>query len=77
MSGGFGVIGKFLIVAGILLAVFGLILVLADRFPQLPLGRLPGDIKIERGNFKLYIPLATSILLSVILTLILNLIFRR
>ena len=43
---------------------------------ELPLGRLPGDLRIERGNLTCLIPLATSILLSIILTVVLNLVIR-
>jgi len=60
---------------GILLIVFGafavLLGVLFVTAPKIPLGRLPGDIVIEKHNFKLYIPITTSLLLSGILTLIL------
>ena len=59
-------LGRLLIVAGLVLAGLGLLLSLGGRIPGL--GRLPGDIVIERGSFRLYIPLATSILLSLIVT---------
>jgi len=65
-----------LLVMGAVLALVGLGLILAERFPGLRIGRLPGDIRVERGNFRFYFPLATSILLSIILTLVLW-IFRR
>ena len=58
--------GRLLIVAGLVLAGLGLLLSLGGRIPGL--GRLPGDIAVERGNVRLYIPLATSILLSLIVT---------
>lgn len=58
---------KFLIVAGIVLIVVGLAWLAGER---LGLGRLPGDIAIERENFRLYIPLATSLLVSVVLGLL-------
>ena len=48
---------------------------LVGRVPWL--GRLPGDIHIERGNFSFYVPLATSLLLSVVLTLLLYIVGRR
>ena len=63
--------GKILIVAGGVLLVIGL-LVQAG----LPLGRLPGDIRISRGSFTLYSPLMTGLLISVALTVILNLLLR-
>ncbi len=63
--------GKLLLIAGIVIAGIGL-LVMAG----LPLGRLPGDIVIRRGSGAFYFPLATSILLSIILSLLLAA-FRR
>ena len=67
--------GRLLIVFGLLMAGVGLLLVLGARLPWL--GRLPGDIHIQRGNWTFYFPLATSLVLSVVLTLILYLIGRR
>lgn len=66
-------IGRLLIIAGVAIAILGLIFTVAGRAG---LGRLPGDFVYRRGNFSFYFPLMTSILLSVILTLILWL-FRR
>ena len=60
-------IRRLLVVAGLALLVAGLFWPWVSR---LPLGRLPGDIAIHRENFHLYIPIATSILLSVVLTLL-------
>jgi membrane protein implicated in regulation of membrane protease activity len=68
-------IGKLLIVFGLLIAGAGLVLVLVGRIPWV--GRLPGDIHIQRGNWTFYFPLATSLLLSVALTLIFWLFSRR
>ena len=62
-------LGKILIYLGLVLVVIGVVLVLAGRLPWL--GRLPGDISIERDNFTFYFPLATSILISLILSLVL------
>ncbi|HXG42858.1 MAG TPA: DUF2905 domain-containing protein [Dehalococcoidia bacterium] len=67
-------VGKWLIVAGIALAVLGGVVLLASRVPFL--GRLPGDILVQRDNFTFYFPLVTSILLSLVLTIVLNLVFR-
>jgi hypothetical protein len=64
--------GRFLIILGLLIAAVGLLVSLG-----LPIGRLPGDITIRRGNFTLYVPLMTSILASIVLTLILMLFTRR
>jgi hypothetical protein len=68
-------IGKVLIAFGLLIVLAGLVLVLMGRVPWI--GRLPGDIHIQRGNFTFYFPLATSLLLSVVLTLIFYLLGRR
>ncbi|HUW63675.1 MAG TPA: DUF2905 family protein [Spirochaetia bacterium] len=68
-------LGKTLFLAGAGLAALGLVLWLAGRV--LGLGRLPGDFYVWRGNFSLYFPLATSLLLSLVLTLVLNWFFRR
>jgi hypothetical protein len=68
-------IGKVLIAFGLLIALAGVVLVLVGRVPWV--GRLPGDIHIQRGNFTFYFPLATSLLLSVVLTLIFYLVGRR
>ncbi len=67
-------LGKSLIIIGLVIAAIGLLLTLAGRFPWL--GRLPGDIFIKKDNFTFYFPLATSILISLILSLLLWL-FRR
>jgi hypothetical protein len=63
-----------LIYAGIALVVLGVLVYLLDRTGLI--GRLPGDIVIRRKNWTLWVPLATSLILSVLLTIILNL-FRR
>lgn len=72
---GFGSLGKMLMVLGAVMLVFGAILAFAAKIPGI--GRLPGDILIKRGNFTFYFPLATSIVLSVLLTLLLALFSRR
>jgi uncharacterized protein HemY len=68
-------VGKLLIVLGGLLFIAGAAMVLIGKIPWL--GRLPGDIYIERRNFTLVFPLATSVLISVILSLVLYLFSRR
>jgi hypothetical protein len=71
-------IGKLLLAAAAIIAgVGGLLLLLGGTGVRLPLGRLPGDLSWRRGNTRLYVPLATSLLLSALLTLILNIIVRR
>lgn len=74
--GGLAALGKLLLGAAAVLAVVGGLLLVADRFPGLRLGRLPGDLAVERERFRLYVPLTTSILLSVVLTLVLWLLGR-
>ncbi len=76
-AGGLGGLGRMLILAGALLALAGVVLVVADRFPGLRLGRLPGDLSVERDGFRLYLPLGTSIVLSIVLSLLLWLLGRR
>ncbi|MCF6092748.1 DUF2905 domain-containing protein [Microaerobacter geothermalis] len=66
-------VAKMLIGLGIVLIMIGLIWQIGGRF--LPLGRLPGDIVVEKENFKFYFPVMTSIILSIVLT-VLSLIFR-
>jgi uncharacterized membrane-anchored protein len=68
-------LGRYLILAGVGLVVVGAIVFWSARF-GMPLGRLPGDFRFEWQGMRVYIPLATSILLSVILTLIVNVILR-
>lgn len=68
-------IGRFLMLAGILLFLAGGVVFLFGKF-GLPLGRLPGDIRIEGPNSVFYFPLATSILVSVVLTVLLNVLLR-
>lgn len=79
LSGGFvalrqeeGVVSKFLILLGILLIVVG---ILWSFLGKLGLGRLPGDIIIERDNVQVYIPIATSILISIVLSAVLSILF--
>jgi hypothetical protein len=68
-------IGKLLVVFGVLIAGVGVLLMLAGRVPWL--GRLPGDVYVQRGNWTFYFPLATSILVSLILTVLFWLFGRR
>lgn len=70
-----GAIGRMLIFFGFILIALGLLLTFVNKMPFL--GRLPGDIYIQRKNLSFYFPLATSILISVILSLIFWLWSRR
>ena len=67
--------GKLLIAIGIVLVIVGVVLIVAGR-AHLPLGRLPGDIVYRGKNTTFYFPLATSVLLSIILTLVLYVVNR-
>jgi len=68
-------LGRILIFIGFLVIIFGLVLTFAGRISWL--GKLPGDIYVQKKNFTFYFPLATSILVSVVLSLILWLLNRR
>lgn len=67
--------GKTLIFVGLALAAVGALLYLGGNF--LRLGCLPGDFKWESGRFSVYLPLASSILVSIALTVLFNLFFKR
>ncbi len=60
------VLGKSLILLGAVLAAIGLVILLAPKIPYL--GKLPGDIHIKMGNFELYVPLATSVVISAVIS---------
>lgn len=62
--------GKVLIGIGTLLVIVGLVFLLMNKFN---IGRLPGDIFIEKGNFKFFFPITTSIIISIVLSIILRL----
>jgi hypothetical protein len=64
--------GRLLIVVGVVIAAAGLLITLG-----VPIGRLPGDFAVRRGNVSFYFPLTTSIIASLVLTLILVLLSRR
>jgi len=68
-------LARYLMIGGVILFLVGGGLYLAARF-GLPLGRLPGDIRIEGENGSFYFPITTSILISVVLTIVLNVIAR-
>ena len=69
-----GALGKMLILLGVFIILFGLLLLVGEKIPWV--GRLPGDIIIKKEKFTFYFPLATSIIISIILTLLFTL-FRR
>ncbi len=69
----FEAFGRLLLIGGAIIAVTGLLFLL---FGRIGFGRLPGDIFIQRGNFTFYFPLVTMLIISIILTLIINFIRR-
>ena len=68
-------VGRVIVVVGIFMIVFGFLIMLSPKIPFL--GKLPGDIYLKRGNFSFYFPIVTSTLVSLIITIILNLLFGR
>jgi hypothetical protein len=64
--------GRLLVIVGLVIAAVGLLLSLG-----VPIGRLPGDVTVRRGNFTFYFPFATSIIASILLTLLLTFLMRR
>jgi hypothetical protein len=72
-----GEIAKFLILAGVILVLAGVAVMLVPKIPWI--GRLPGDIDVKGKNFRIYFPIVTCIILSILITILLNLIniFRR
>ncbi len=72
---GFENIGKVLIITGLVIIAIGALIMLSGKISWF--GKLPGDILIQKKNYTFYFPVATSIVLSILLTLILWLFFRR
>lgn len=71
-------LGRFLILAGLALVVIGVLVTWGPRIPFLSqLGRLPGDLRIERPGFRLYFPIASSVLVSIVLTVLLSLFGKK
>ena len=71
---GLGALGKLLILLGVFIVLMGLLLMMGDKIPWV--GKLPGDIVIKKEKFTFYFPLATSILISLLVTLFFAL-FRK
>lgn len=73
--------GKIFIFLGLLFILIGIFLLFGEKIAKIPflgrLGKLPGDIRVEKDNFTFYFPLATSIIISLILTLLFNLFRKR
>lgn len=72
---GLGFLGKSLILLGLVIVGIGILLSIWDRIPYI--GRLPGDIMYQKGSLRIYFPLMSSILISVVLTIVINLVLRR
>lgn len=68
----FSIIGKLIVIAGIILIILGLLMIYGSKIPFL--GRLPGDIHIKSGQFDLYLPITTCIIISLLLTILFYLI---
>jgi hypothetical protein len=66
--------GKLLILGGVFIVVLGILLTFWDRIPFL--GRLPGDISLQKGSIQFFFPVVTCLVISVVLTIILNLVIR-
>jgi len=62
-------IGRTLLTLGLLLAVAGVLFMLAEKYPAFRFGRLPGDILIERGDSKVYIPITSMLVFSLLLSI--------
>ncbi|MFZ5898657.1 MAG: DUF2905 domain-containing protein [Bacillota bacterium] len=67
----FNTLGRFVLITGLLLVLVGGLMLLVGKIPGV--GRLPGDIFVQRGNFTFYFPVVTGIIISIILTVLLNL----
>jgi len=74
-----GTVGKVLLAAGAILMLLGAWILMSGRLPPWPawIGHLPGDLSIERKNVRIYLPITTSVLISLFLTLVLWLLGRR
>jgi hypothetical protein len=66
--------GRWLIIAGVGLTLFGLLILLLGKVPFF--GRLPGDIRIQGERFSCFVPIVSSLILSIILTIVLNVVVR-
>ncbi len=67
--------GKVLVVVGLIIVCIGLVIMFGNKIPLL--GRLPGDIHIQKKDFSFYFPITTSIIISIILTIVFTLFSRK
>ncbi|SOH03272.1 hypothetical protein KSMBR1_0761 [Candidatus Kuenenia stuttgartiensis] len=75
IMGEFGSFGKVLIITGIILIIAGALFLFVNKIPFL--GRLPGDIAVQKKNFSFYFPLTTCIIISIVLSIIMWLLGRK
>jgi hypothetical protein len=68
-------VGRFLIILGGFIVIIGIVISIHGRIPLL--GRLPGDIFFQKGSFRVYLPIMTGVILSIVLTILVNLLSRR
>ncbi|HDH09319.1 MAG TPA: DUF2905 domain-containing protein [Chloroflexi bacterium] len=73
---GFEAMGKMLVFMGLLVVVMGLLLIFIPKLKVPFLGKLPGDIIIQRERFSFYFPIVTCIVISILLTIVLNVVIR-
>lgn len=71
---GFEHFGKFLILVGVFIVIFGLLIAFWGKIPML--GNLPGDISLQKGNFKFIFPIVSCLVISAVLTIVINLVIR-
>ncbi len=71
---GFEPLGKILIIVGALIIIAGVVMIFWQKIPFL--GKLPGDVFVNKGNFQFIFPIVTCLILSVVLTLVINLVIR-
>jgi len=67
--------GKTILILGVFLVILGLLIVIAPKIPFI--GKLPGDIHVKRDNFTFYFPITSSILISIIVTILINLLLSK
>jgi hypothetical protein len=67
-------VGKVLVLAGVFLILVGLLFMFWERIPLL--GKLPGDLVVQKGSFRVFIPVVTCIVISVVLTIVVNILLR-
>jgi len=73
---GFEAMGKMLVFTGLLVVIMGLLLIFVPKLKVPFLGKLPGDIVVQREGFSFYFPIVTCIVLSILLTIVLNVVIR-